>query len=93
MKKRNEDRIVNGYQLTKGQPWYAAIGSNVDPRCFNIIFHNMVNVFFHIINKEIFHSTMKDLMNLSQPNQRTGEAVDKVSVTCGGTLISLNFIV
>ena len=55
MKKRNEDRIVNGYQLIKGQPWYAAIGSNVDPRCFNIIFHNMVNVFFNYCRRLSFH--------------------------------------
>ena len=32
--KRNEDRIVNGYQLDFGQPWYAGLGFNRDPRCF-----------------------------------------------------------
>ena len=31
-KKRNEDRIVNGYQLKHGQPWYAGLGFNKDPR-------------------------------------------------------------
>lgn len=34
-KKRNEDRIVNGYQLKHGQPWYAGLGFNKDPRSHN----------------------------------------------------------
>ena len=34
-RKRNEDRIVNGYQLKHGQPWYAGLGFNKDPRSHN----------------------------------------------------------
>ena len=34
-KRRNEDRIVNGYQLKHGQPWYAGLGFNKDPRSHN----------------------------------------------------------
>ena len=33
--RRNEDRIVNGYQLKHGQPWYAGLGFNKDPRSHN----------------------------------------------------------
>jgi len=54
-KRKNEDRIVNGYQLDSGQPWYAALGNNVDPK--------------------------------------TGEPREMVSVTCGSTLISPNFVI
>ena len=40
--KKNEDRIVNGYRLESGQPWYAGLGSNKDPRCFNHYFRYLV---------------------------------------------------
>ena len=30
--RKNEDRIVNGYQLDFGQPWYAGLGYQRDPR-------------------------------------------------------------
>ena len=32
-KKKDEDRIVNGYELENGQPWYAGFGY-IDPRYF-----------------------------------------------------------
>ena len=32
--RKNEDRIVNGYQLDSGQPWYAGLGYDRDPRFF-----------------------------------------------------------
>ena len=35
-KKTNEDRIVNGYQLDSGQPWYAGLGFDRDPRYLKI---------------------------------------------------------
>ena len=44
-KKREEDRIVNGYQLDSGQPWYAALGNNVDPK---YVFYD---IFFYTICK------------------------------------------
>ena len=34
-KKKDEDRIVNGYELDNGQPWYAGLGFQqiqTDPR-------------------------------------------------------------
>jgi len=53
--KKNEDRIVNGYQLDVGQPWYAGLGYDRDPR--------------------------------------TGASLKRASITCGGTLVSPNYIV
>ena len=34
--RKNEDRIVNGYELDFGQPWYAGLGFSRDPRYFQI---------------------------------------------------------
>ena len=31
-KKREEDRIVNGYQLDSGQPWFAGLGYEREPK-------------------------------------------------------------
>jgi len=53
--RKNEDRIVNGYELDSGQPWYAALGTHLDAK--------------------------------------TGEQKSEVSVTCGSTLISPNFVI
>ena len=36
--RKNEDRIVNGYELDFGQPWYAGLGFSRDPRFFFLNF-------------------------------------------------------
>ena len=65
--KRKEDRIANGYQLKHGQPWYAGLGFNKDPRSRNKCIH-------------LISTTTKYRFQPSRNLHRPDQGMEKLSV-------------